>query len=618
MDLEKTLSHYMLHWSIERDRLNHALQENERLLTTALESSDAGLWDWSVGNDRIFFSASYYIMLGYAPFERPEASDAWIDYIHPEDTAAVRRKFSEVIEYGEERFELEFRAKTQSGEYYQMLCRGKIVERGQDGRPQRLVGMVVNISDKVRWEEILQESERRLSTLLDSLPGMAYRCIRRDQWVMEFVSQGCVELTGYTPEELTGSRELYTDLIHPEDRNDVWRQVENAIAKQQPYQMFYRIKTVSGEDRWVWEQGTGVFGKDRQLIAIEGFTADVTAYKRVEEELQKENVRLKDMMRDGRHRFGKIIGKSPAMQKVYEFIIQAASSSVNVIVYGESGTGKELVAHAIHDMSERSHKEFVAVNCGAIPDNLLESEFFGYKKGAFTGANIDKLGYLDIADGGTLFLDEIGEINLNMQVKLLRAIEGGGYTPIGDRQVKRPDIRIIAATNRDLKQLVRQGAMRQDFFYRIHILPIRLPPLRERRSDIPLLIYHFLQMFSDENQIATMPEDVIQTMQAHEWSGNVRELQNMVQRYLTVQKTDFLSSQMFEMVDGRNSSSSFSPQHLLNRQENLSLKIAVRNFEKEYITAALTQNNGNRTHTARMLGIGLRTLQRKINEYHIE
>ncbi|BBO71677.1 hypothetical protein DSCA_56070 [Desulfosarcina alkanivorans] len=616
-DLERTLSQYLFYWSMEHQHFSKVLRQNEELLTASLASSDAGLWDWKVGGDRIFFSASYYTILGYAPFERPKNSDEWIDYIHPEDDDEIRRKFSEAVDHGEKQVEFEFRVRRKSGDYFQMLCRGSAVEKDRHGIPTRMVGMVINISDRKNWETILQESERRLSTLMDSLPGMAYRCIHSDRWKMEFASQGCIELTGFSPEELTGSRDLYANLIHPQDRIDVWRQVESAIAEKQPYEMFYRIKTAAGTDRWVWEKGTGVFDQEGQLLAIEGFTADVTAYKKVEHSLQKENIRLMNMMKTGSQRFGKIIGKSAAMQKVYELILQAASSSANVIIYGESGTGKELVAHAIHEMSERNRKEFVAVNCGAIPDNLLESEFFGYKKGAFTGANIDKLGHLDIADGGTLFLDEIGEINPNMQVKLLRAIEGGGYMPIGDRRIKQPDVRIIAATNRDLKELVRQGAMRQDFFYRIHILPIWIPPLRERPSDIPLLIYHFLQMFSDENNIATMPEDMIQTMRSHDWPGNVRELQNMVQRYLSGQKEDVLDSQVLPGLDDAQSRSGLSLPSGLKNHRDTSMKAAVRNFEKKYITTMLAENNGNRTHTAKMLGIGIRTLQRKINEYHI-
>ncbi len=186
-----------------------------------------------------------------------------------------------------------------------------------------------------------------------------------------------------------------------------------------------------------------------------------------------------------------IIGGSRAMQRVYELIIQAAAPA-SVIIYGESGTGKELVARAIHDMSDRRAHNFVTVNCGAIPENLFESEFFGYRKGAFTGAQTNKKGFLDIADGGTLFLDEVGELTLNMQIKLLRVLEGGNFIPLGSNHSKTSDLRIVAATNRNLPEMVATGAMRDDFFYRIYVIPVHLPALMERKEDLPLLIKHLI------------------------------------------------------------------------------------------------------------------------------
>ena len=597
-----------------KNALEKGLAALETLLTSALESSDAGLWDWSFGRRRIFFSASYYAMLGYAPYESASDPPQWIDHIHPDDELRVREEFSRTIETGQETIEMEFRVRQRSGPPCWVLMRGAVAEWDHTRKPVRMVGTIINITDKKRWEDALRESERRLSTLLHNLPGMAYRCTKADEWKMEFVSEGCTELTGYAPTQLIENHALYTRLIHPEDRERVWAEVEDAVLEKRNYEIFYRIKTADGADRWVWEQGSGVYGDDGGLIAIEGFTSDVTAYKKVEQDLKRRNIRLKAFVQSS-HTFGKLIGESREMQAVYDMILQAAESSASVIIHGESGTGKELVAHAIHDMSDRNDREFVSVNCGAVPDSLLESEFFGYRKGAFTGATIDKLGYLDIADGGTLFLDEIGEINLSMQVKLLRAVEGGGYTPIGGSRARHPDIRIISATNRDLKALVRQGIMRQDFFYRIHVIPIRLPPLRERRRDIPLLIYHFLQKFSDENNIATIPEDIIRAMQAYDWPGNVRELQNMVQRFVTLKKVDLIGPKVYGIFDSGHGGPAREPSGAA--PEDPSLRRALQRFEKQHIEKALASNNGNRTHAARMLKVGIRTLQRKIKEHGI-
>ena len=227
------------------------------------------------------------------------------------------------------------------------------------------------------------------------------------------------------------------------------------------------------------------------------------------------------------------------MQRVYGLIVDAAAADANVILYGESGTGKELVAHAIHELSSRRWGSFVPVNCGAIPETLMESEFFGHRKGAFTGAVIDKHGFLDLANGGTLFLDELGEIGQGMQVKLLRAIDGGGFTPIGGAQLRTPELRIIAATNRDVAEQVREGLIREDFFYRIHVIPIHLPPLRERKEDIPLIVEHFVEKLGKGKGLPPLTPQIMEALKSHDWSGNVRELQNTVYRYLTLKRLDF-------------------------------------------------------------------------------
>ena len=275
-------------------------------------------------------------------------------------------------------------------------------------------------------------------------------------------------------------------------------------------------------------QGTGILSPKLSKESL----------KETEKRRREENVLLRSSLHD-RYRFGSIIGKSPAIQRVYELIVNAAATDANVILYGESGTGKELVAHAIHEMSSRKSGSFVPVNCGAIPETLMESEFFGHRKGAFTGAVIDKHGFLDLADGGTLFLDELGEIGQSMQVKLLRAIDGGGFTPIGGSQVKTPDLRILAATNRDVAEQVRKGVIREDFFYRIHVIPIQLPALRERKEDIPLLVEHFVEKFGKGKNLPPLTPRIMEALRAHDWPGNVRELQNTVFRYLTLKKLDF-------------------------------------------------------------------------------
>ena len=328
--------------------------------------------------------------------------------------------------------------------------------------------------------------------------------------------------------------------------------------------------------------------------------------------LKKENMRLKSQLKNGKG-LGLIVGRSRPMQDVYDTAVKAASSNANVVVYGESGTGKELVARTIHALSDREDKPFIAVNCGAIPENLFESEFFGYKKGAFSGANIDKIGLLEGARGGYLFLDEVGEIPLNMQVKLLRAIDGGGFTPVGSTRIRHSDARIIAATNKNLKDLVEEGLIREDFFYRIHVVPIHIPPLRARMDDLPLLVYHFMDAMGGVDKDVMLPDQVLKAMQHYHWPGNIRELQNAIQRYLAFNTLDIAEEVNTGICDNLQCKRSPIPEI----DEEFRLSTALESFEKNILIKAMRKEQGNRTRAAMALGIERRSLQRKLQRFQI-
>ncbi len=348
-----------------------------------------------------------------------------------------------------------------------------------------------------------------------------------------------------------------------------------------------------------------------KITHLDGFVEDVTKATLWKKEIQersenlsKENLRLRALFKD-RYRFGKLIGKSPVMQEVYEIMLRAAGTDMSVIIYGESGTGKDLVARAIHDISRRRHKEFVPVNCGAIPQHLLESEFFGHRKGAYTGANADAHGFLDRADGGTLFLDEVGELSLDMQVKLLRAIDGGNYSALGDSRSRKSDFRLIAATNRNLRDMVKSAKMREDFFFRIDIVPIDLPPLRHRRDDIPLLIDHFLRELTGAGEPPVLPGKVLEALYKYEYPGNVREMQNILQRYLAIKRLDFLGR--FDLENG--------PQEPDHVEKGMSLQERVALYEKSAIEKCLALHRWRREPTASALRIDRKTLYTKMKTY---
>lgn len=476
----------------------------------------------------------------------------------------------------------------------------------------------LDITKKKEAEEAVLESERKIKTLMNNLPGMAYRCRYDSEVSMVFASGGSVKLLGFEPHQLLGSSQTnptaFPNLVNPEDRKSMLEQVALCALERRAFSFNYRIRTASGDEKWVWEQGEGVFSEAGELVALEGFIADITSQKEVELDLREENRRLRSSLKD-RYRLGNIVGKSRPMQEVYELILRAASTDANVIISGESGTGKELVAEAIHNLSTRSRAKFVPINCGAIPENLLEREFFGHRKGAYTGANTDTNGYLDTADGGTLFLDELGELDLGMQVKLLRAIEGRGYRPVGGTEVRHSDFRIVAATNRNLVKLVKDGKMREDFFYRVHILPIRLPPLRERKDDIPLLIDHFLDKLFKEAEKPLLPSDVWEKFQSYGWPGNVRELQNAINSYITLGFLDLVG----KINDISDAAPTPSTSLFLDMQTNLDgLQSAVNIFEKKLILYTLEKTHWHRSKTADILKLNRRTLHRKMQEYGIK
>ncbi|MEA3466013.1 MAG: sigma 54-interacting transcriptional regulator [Thermodesulfobacteriota bacterium] len=314
----------------------------------------------------------------------------------------------------------------------------------------------------------------------------------------------------------------------------------------------------------------------------------------------------------GRYQLGDLISHSPVMHDVFNLINAVASSSdTTVLIQGETGTGKELVAKAIHDISNRANEPFIALNCGALPDNLLESELFGHKKGAFTGATADKPGRFAMAGRGTLFLDEIGEISQALQVRLLRVLQEHSYEPLGATQSQQTQARIIAATNRNLAQLVEQGSFRQDLFYRIQVVQIDLPPLRERMEDIPLLAEHFISHFNQlqNKQISEISSEAMACLVAHQWPGNVRELENVIERAFVLCSEPVIT--MHHLPESLQNST------VTAQTADLNIQASRSSHEKQCIINALQHNNYNRTATARELNIHKTTLYRKIKSLAI-
>lgn len=352
------------------------------------------------------------------------------------------------------------------------------------------------------------------------------------------------------------------------------------------------------------------FKKDEVLLSL----------KKAEEResLKRENRWLKDRIRkiQENYHFGNMVAKSKAMQSVFRLAEKVAQYNTTVLIFGQSGTGKELIARGIHTESDRAKAQIVPVNCGGIPENLLESELFGYKKGAFTGADKDRKGLFQEADGGTIFLDEIGELPLSLQVKLLRVLQDSEIRAVGDSKTKKVDVRVIAATSKNLEDEVRTGAFREDLYFRLNVLQILLPPLMERTEDIPLLCQHFIDRFNVRlnKDIKGITPAATSLLLKHHWPGNVRELENVIERAVVLAEDTILLPENLPNELGLKPK---IPMDMNGLFEGHSLKKAQKILEKKLIVRALTETGGNRTHASRLLEISHPSLLSKIKAYNI-
>jgi len=398
---------------------------------------------------------------------------------------------------------------------------------------------------------------------------------------------------------------------------------EDALGR--PCAEVFRSSMCEGECalRQTIEQGAPVINKDCYIINPDGESVPVsisTAVLRNAEggiiggvetfrDLREVEILRKEL--EEKFQIGDMVSKSHAMRSVFELAQVVADSASTVLIQGETGTGKELLARAIHNMGERAERPFIAVNCGALPDNLLESELFGYKKGAFTGATHDKPGRFALAENGTLFLDEIGEISPALQVRLLRVLQEHTYEPLGGTVTEKSAARIIVATNRDLTAMAQTGEFRQDLYYRVNVVQIDLPPLRERLEDVPMLVEHFLMRFNrlQHKNIAGISSEVLAILMGHDWPGNIRELENVIERAFAVCPGNKLGIKCLPL----NLSSLVAP---IKAPQNI--RSARKITESQTIINALKQNNYNHLAAARELGIHKTTLYRKIKQLGIK
>jgi PAS domain S-box-containing protein len=446
---------------------------------------------------------------------------------------------------------------------------------------------------RVKLQLTLVEQQKRLQVLTESsFEGIM---IHMDGKIVE-VNQNFADMLGYKRDELTGINAF--DLLTPASQNTALHHMQTNFDRPYEVQAIKKdgtIFTVDAKGRSVTWQGYAA----RAVII-----RDMSWRTFFRQEQRAIDIALLDSSQ-----FGELVGKSDMMKKVFESILRAAVSDAPVLISGETGTGKELTARTIFNMTEQYDRNFVPVNCASIPEHLFESLFFGHKKGAFTGAEKEHIGYFAQAEGGILFLDEVGELSLEMQAKLLRVLDDFTYTPVGARSPKKADVRLIAATNRDLRTLVDRKKVRSDFFHRLYVLGIDLPPLRWRKDDLPVLIAHFLQKNTrPDSPLPAIPPKILDRFYDYDWPGNVRELFNELQRLLATGEVD-LSGRLPEEAAGNKSGHA--------AQDNIPLDKAIEQFEQYYIPRTLRLHDGHKGKTAEILQVDRKTLYRKLKKFDL-
>ena len=588
----------------ERKRAEQALRRSEALLAEAQRLSHTGSFGWSVSSGEIFWSEETFRI-----FECDQAIQPTVEMVlrrtHPEDTAIVQQTIDRASR-DEKDFDLEYRLLMPGGsiKYVHVVAHGIRNELAQI----EFVGAVTDITATKTAEERIRQDERELRQLIDFVPQ--HIVIARPDGTRLYANQGMLEYHGMTLKEIQAD-DFYTKVFHPEDLTRVMADRHRGIAAGASWEAEARLRRKDGQYRWFLIRSNSLRDERGAIIRWYTTATDIEDRKQAEEKVQRENVALREEI-DKTSMFEEIVGTSRPLRAVLSSVTKVAPTDSTVLITGETGTGKELIARAIHKMSRRSSRAFVSVNCAAIPQSLIASELFGHEKGAFTGALQRRLGRFELAEGGTIFLDEIGDLPADTQNALLRVLQEREFERVGGSQTIRADVRVIAATNSDLKAAMITSAFRSDLFYRLNVFPIEIPPLRERREDIPMLVEYFIDRYASKagKKIKSINKESLKLLQSYPWPGNIREIQNVIERAVIVCETEALS-----IDDNWLSRESFEIQPL---STSLSEELVAR--EKEKIEAALAETKGRVSGpwgAAAKLGIPRSTLDSKIRSLKI-
>jgi len=500
---------------------------------------------WSAGPDGSaeFFNQRW---LDYTGLCAKQALDwGWQAAIHPDDLPRILETYREALNSGKP-FEVEGRFRRFDGEFRWFLFRGSPL-RDRSGKVAKWYGTNTDLEERKRAEDALRASE---AFLLEA-QRLTRTCSWRHQVLSDkvTVSPEGLLMYGIEPEDDASSADFYFKRMHPEDRLKVEQAYAAALLRKTDFEANFRIVLPDGTIKNTRSIGHPILDERGDVVEFVGASIDVTEHHRARAELEKafeEIKRLRDQLHDENvvlreqidqaFMFEDIVGTSSGLQGVLSRAAKVAPTDSSVLVSGETGTGKELVARAIHKRSRRSQRAFVSVNCAALAPSLISSELFGHEKGAFTGAMQRRLGRFELANGGTIFLDEIGELPLDTQVALLRVLQEREFERVGGTQPVKIDVRVIAATNRDLEAAVADGTFRADLYYRLNVFPVQVPPLRERQDDVLMLLEYFVHRFAEKmgKHFKKIDKRTVELFRSYPWPGNIRELQNVVERSVIV------------------------------------------------------------------------------------
>src|SRR5579862_2529877 len=590
----------------ETQELSEALEklrQEAARLQTVIDTVPSFLWTSLPDGSKEYLNKRWYEYTGL-PMEQAKGW-GWKVVVHPDDLDRLVREWLSLVE-ARKPGELETRIRRYDGEYRWFLIR-VVPKLDAEGNLVRWFGSNTDIEDRKRAETKLLADEREFRRITDAIPQTIVVLDQSGNAL--YANQEMLDYTGLSMEDVVAS-DFRARTYHPEDLDRVREERNAGLARGLPFEVEQRARRKDGQYRWLLLRYNPFHDEQGRLLRWYATGTDIDDRKRAEDRTRNENIALReDIVRSSM--FEEIVGSSEPLRKVLDQVSKVAPTDSTALVLGETGTGKELIARAIHNRSNRSNRAFIRVNCAAIPSSLIASELFGHEKGSFTGATQRRLGRFESADGGTIFLDEVGDLPAETQVALLRVLQEREFERVGGTQPVSVDVRVIAATNRDLASAVAEGKFRQDLFYRLNVFPIRLPALRERISDISLLVGYLIDRYAQKvgRKIRNIDTKTMDLFHAYDWPGNIRELQNVVERALILSEgeTFFVDETWLTRATPRLATASVLATDLADR-------------EKAMIENALREAKGlvsGPVGAAAKLGLPRQTLESKIRKLGI-